>query len=230
MTRNGDFLKEKEAFSQLALWGASGHGKVIADIAVALACFGTITFIDDSCDSDRDVCGFPVRNAERFLRERTGHDPVQFLISIGDNKARAACFRRALEAGLIPATLIHPSAVISNSARIGRGTVVMPRVVVNADARVGDNCILNTGAVIEHDCQAGDHAHLSPGVLLAGNVKVGAFCHVGIGAVVLPGVEIGVGAVVGAGAVVLESVDSDTTVVGVPARPLVFGTARPLSQ
>ena len=206
----------------LVLWGASGHGKVVLDVAKAMGGFKTIFFVDDACgESAHEFCGCQVFGTSRYLQLLNDKGCSQYLVSIGKNEIRAACFQRALEHGLLPVTLVHPSAVISESARLEDGTVVMARVVINAGAQIGENCILNTAAVVEHDCRIGDHVHLSPGVLLGGGVTVHSFAHVGIGAIALPGAEIGQGAIVGAGAVVLHSVPSGATVVGIPAKVLV---------
>ncbi len=207
---------------ELVLWGASGHGKVVLDVARTMGGFEEFTFIDDACNGcGREFCGCQMFQASRYLESSVGKYASQFVVSIGSNEKRAACFQRVLELGLPPATLVHPSAVISNLARIDDGTVVMARAVINPGAQIGKNCILNTAAVVEHDCRISDHVHLSPGVVLGGGVVVGKFAHVGIGAIALPGVEIGEHTIVGAGAVLLHSVPSGTTVVGVPAKALV---------
>lgn len=203
----------------LVLWGVGGHGKVVADVALAMDCFSSIIFVDD--DDSRTQRAFHSCRVEGtpdelvHLKEK-GY--TFFHISIGSNEARARCFARAIQSGLAPATLVHPTAVISPTARVGEGTVVMPRAVINPDTQIGQDCIINTAAVIEHDCEIGDHVHISPGVVLTGAVAVGCFAHVGAGATVLPGVRIGEGAIVGAGAVVLQSVPAWATVVGVPAK------------
>ena len=205
----------------LVLWGASGHGKVVLDVARAMGKFKTISFIDDACDeSAHEFCDCQVFGASRYLQLLKDKGCSQYVVSIGRNEMRAACFQRAFDHGLLPARLIHPSAVISESARVDAGTVVMAKAVINAGAQIGKNCIVNTAAVVEHDCVIGDHVHLSPGVLLGGGVTVGKSAHVGMGAVVLPGAHIGESAVVGAGSVVLKSVPPGVTVAGVPSRPL----------
>jgi acetyltransferase EpsM len=200
---------------ELVLWGAGGHGKVVLEVARAMGGFGIISFIDDV------FRGGEVLEAGRYLESLKHEVSARYVVSIGRNEMRAACFLRALDGGLLPVTLVHPSAVISQSARIEDGTVIMPRVVINAGARIGRNCIVNTAAIVEHDCRVDDHVHLSPGVLLGGGVTVHAYAHVGMGSIALPGVEIGEGSIVGAGAVVLDAVAARATVTGIPAKPLV---------
>jgi UDP-N-acetylbacillosamine N-acetyltransferase len=199
----------------LLIWGAGGHGKVVADIARACG-HGDICFLDDRAIAGGQVCGIQVFRPADLGGRFTG---LSFLIAIGDNEVRARWFSLAKKWGWTPATLIHQSAVVSPSATVGFGTVVMPRVVVNASAVVGNNCILNTSSVVEHDCLIGDHVHISPSATLAGTVRVGSYTHIGMNACILPGMEVGTHAVIGAGAVVTKRVSDKTTVIGVPARP-----------
>ena len=209
---------EIPAPGRLVLWGASGHGKVILDAAKAAQQFSEIVFIDDAHSSQPgEFYGHALYTPAHYFSAVQPGDKI--LISIGKNNVRADRFRDALRNGVLPATVIHPSAVVSESAQIDGGTVVMPRVVVNSAAHIGADCILNTAAVIEHDCRIGAHVHLSPGVLLAGGVTVGSLSHLGIGAVVLPRVHIGEAVTVGAGAVVTKAVPDGAIVVGVPAKP-----------
>ena len=205
----------------LLIWGASGHGKVVLDVARATGMFRRIVFVDDDSVKARSgYCGCEVISGAAGLREYV--EDYLFVIAVGENHARAYCFQRALDSGLTPAVIVHPSAIISPSAAVGRGTVVMPGAVVNAEARLGENCIVNTGAIVEHDCSIGDSVHISPRAVLGGAAAVGNLAHVGIGAVVLPGASVGERAVVGAGAVVLKEAPARCTVIGVPARALSY--------
>jgi sugar O-acyltransferase (sialic acid O-acetyltransferase NeuD family) len=139
-----------------------------------------------------------------------------FALGIGDNRSREACLR-SLEEFEVPA-LVHPSAFVSGSARLGYGTVVFPHAVVNTGARIDEAVIVNSGAIVEHDCVVGVAAHLSPGAVICGGVKVGARSWIGAGATVIHGVEVGTDAIVGAGSTVLDDVVDGATVVGSPAR------------
>ena len=207
----------------LYIWGAGGHGRVVFDCAIAAR------YHPEFLDDDPRHHGPNVHPSDDGLaRASACAAPVH--IAIGDNRARAACFRTATACGLRAATLVHPAAIVSPSATIGDGTLIMPGAIVNAGARVGRNVIVNSGAIVEHDCVVGDHVHLAPRSVLGGGVTVKAYTLFGIGAVALPGITAGEGVVVGAGAVVIGDVASGLTVAGVPAvaisRVIFAGSAR----
>lgn len=201
------------------VFGASGHGKVVADAARA-AGFELVGFVDDDEAKQRSVLWhLPVMSwADHASRRRPLGSPAVAL-GIGDNAARERCRNRVLADGFEIVTVIHPSAVVAPSARLGRGTVVMALAAVNPDAEVGEGAILNTGCVVEHDCRLGRFVHLSPNSALGGGVSIGDRTHLGLGSVALPLVTIGSDVRVGAGAVVHRPVADGLTVVGVPARP-----------
>jgi sugar O-acyltransferase (sialic acid O-acetyltransferase NeuD family) len=203
----------------VAVLGAGGHGKVVADVAL---CSGheVVAFLDDSPGKvGTHIWGIPVLSWDRFLADTALHGAA-LALAFGDNRARQRSVERVHAAGRDLATLVHPTAAVARTARLGAGTVVMAGAAVNPDAVVGDGCIVNTGAVVEHDCVIGDFAHLSPNAALGGGVKIGARTHLGLGAVALPLVQIGADVRVGAGAVVHRDVADGLTIVGVPAEPL----------
>jgi acetyltransferase EpsM len=201
----------------LILWGAGGHAAVVLDIVDARGCFDPVALVDDG-QPDCSSLPAPLLGSSRVLLNMPEGMNCEFVVSIGDNQARARCFEAGLRAGRIPATLIHPSAIVSPSAVIGAGTVVMARAVINARAVIGQNCIVNTGAVVEHDCLVADHVHIGPGVLLGGGVQIQPYVSMGLGAIALPRAMIGDSAIIGAGSVVLDLIPALATAVGVPAR------------
>lgn len=202
----------------LIIWGAGGHGKVVLDAAKAMQCFESIIVVDDDVAKlDGHMAGVRIGKADELHRWAGG----KFAIAIGDNGVRSRCFFRARQLGLTAATIVHPSAAISDSAVIGAGTVILPGAIVNACATIGSNCIVNTGAIIEHDCSIGDHVHIAPRVVIGGAARVGRLSLVGLGAVLLPGCLIGEHATVGAGSVVLKEVPAHATAIGVPSKVIV---------
>ena len=198
---------------RVLLWGAGAHGRVIHDLAGACG-YNDIAFVDDRPFPD-SVCGSAVLSPDDA---RIG-DYRHFIVSVGDNLLRARLFKAGLARGLAPAVLIHPSAVISRSAVLGRGTMVLPLVSVGAGAVIGENCILNTACVIEHDSRVSNHVHISLGAILGGEVTVEAYAQVGMGAMVLSRLGVGSGSVLGAGAVAVRDVAAGWIVTGLPAQP-----------
>lgn len=200
----------------LAILGAGGHGRVVADCAECLD-YGPITFFDDR--TDRPASPWPVAGDREALLSRLAEFDA-FVVAVGDNAARLDLHRTLVAAGGRPATLVPPGATVSRYARIGPGTVVFSGCVVNIGAIVGEACILNTGCGVDHDDRLADGVHISPGAHLAGGVSVGELAWIGIGAAVREGVSIGRAVRVGAGAVVVGNIPDSMTVVGNPAREL----------
>ena len=193
---------------ELFIYGASGHGKVVADIAKALG-YENINFIDDG---ENEHISFD----EFVLLKRK----VPVALGIGDNKIRSEIYKRLIDNGFNVVTLIHPKAIVSQSAKIGIGTVVMPGGIINTETKIEEGVIVNSGSILEHECKIGQFAHISPNVSLAGNVIVGSFSHIGIGATVIQNITIGKNCIIGAGAVVVNDIKDSKKVVGIPAKEI----------
>jgi sugar O-acyltransferase (sialic acid O-acetyltransferase NeuD family) len=203
----------------LVIYGSGGHGKVVADAAGA-AGWDVRGFADDNpAKAGAAVLNVPVLAigfaAGVAYCRRHG---AAVVVALGDNRARRRVFSALVDAGITPATIIHPSAVIAPSATIADGTVVFAGAVINPDSHVGENVIINTGVTVDHDNQVHDHAHLAPGVHTGGTVSIGEGALVGVGASVRNNMAIGAWSVVGAGAVVVAAVPAGVVAYGNPAR------------
>ncbi|WP_368644599.1 acetyltransferase [Castellaniella ginsengisoli] len=202
----------------LAILGASGHGKVVAEIARA-AGWDQVEFYDDAWPAKAQIGIWQiVGDTSALLMSSERFSGV--VVAIGSNVIRLQKLQELQAAGLTLATIVHPAAIVSESASLGVGTVVMAGAVINADARIGLGAILNTGCGVDHDCVLGEAVHISPGAHLAGDVHVGDRSWIGIGASVRQGQRIGAGVMVGAGAAVVTDITDDVIAVGVPARVL----------
>lgn len=204
---------------RLAILGASGHGKVVADTA---ECSGwqIIEFFDDAWPQMSSLGGWPViGKTEDLIGRVVEYDGV--LVAIGNNRVRQQKLQQLKSAGAYLPVLVHPSAVISRYANIGAGTVVFASAVVNAYALIGEGAILNTGCSVDHDCVLGDCVHVSPGARLAGSVNVGEGSWIGIGACVRQVINIGANVLIGAGAAVVCDISDNMIATGVPARTVV---------
>ena len=204
---------------RLAILGASGHGKVVADTAECCGWRG-IEFFDDAWPQVSSIGMWPVvGTTQDLLRRAQEFDGV--LVAIGNNSVRRSKIDELKASGAQIPSLVHPSSVISRYAKIGAGTVVFASAVVNAYATVGEGAILNTGCSVDHDCILGLCVHISPGARLAGSVNIGDGSWIGIGACVRQMLRIGSNVMVGAGAAVVCDISDNSTVAGVPARAIV---------
>ena len=200
---------------KLIIIGASGHGKVVADIAIKMNKWQSIAFLDDD-ESIKTSMGLEVigKTADAF----TYKDEADFFVAIGNSATREKIQEKLIDEGLNVVSLIHPSAIIGMDVEIGIGSVVMAGVVINSSTRIGKGCIINTSSSLDHDNVMEDYVHISPGTSLAGTVKVGKGSWLGIGSTVSNNVNICSGCKVGAGAVVVKDITEPGTYVGVPVR------------
>jgi len=202
--------------TEIIIYGASGHGKVILACLRSLQFPNSILFIDDYPKEDT-LDGIQVVHKNQIL----SFENKQMIIAVGCNKTRSK-ISKSINPNYI--SVIHSTACISEYSELGIGTVVMPKVVVNPGTIIGMHCIINSAAVVEHDCQIADFCHIAPNASLAGNVSVGEGSHIGIGAVVIQGVKIGKWTTIGAGAVIIHDVPDFAVVVGNPGKIIKYTT------
>ncbi|BAC14847.1 acetyltransferase [Oceanobacillus iheyensis HTE831] len=200
---------------KLLIIGASGHGKVIADIAKKMNQWDEIAFLDDN-QSINNCIGLKVIGiSSDFVNYINDY---QIVVGIGNNNVRENIYNQLEFLDATVATLIHPDAVIGFNVNIGKGSVVMAGTVINSCTKIGKGCIINTGATIDHDNCIGDFVHISPGVHLAGTVIIGKSSWLGIGSIVNNNVDITKECIIGANSFVKENIKESGTYVGVPTR------------
>lgn len=202
----------------IAILGASGHGKVIAELA-ELDGYERIEFYDDAWPVNYHLERWAIiGNTDDLFANLSDYDAC--IVAIGNNNIRLRKLEllRDKQAPLV--SLIHPSAIVSSYCQLGLGSVVMANAVVNPFTQVGMGGIINTGAVVEHDCVLGDAVHLSPNSALAGGSRLSDGVWLGIGAVTKQLVKVGANTTIGAGAVVIQDIPSDCIAIGAPAKVL----------
>ncbi len=192
--------------------GAGGHGKV-AIRAAQLGGTEVVAVFDDALEKQGNtICDVLIVGNVLSILEAS---PLPTLIAIGSNQSRMM-FAEKLK--LSWATIVHPSAYIDSSVKLGAGVLVLAHAVIQADALLEDHVIVNNNATIEHDCRAAIASHVSSNACLSGGTSIGKATLVGAGAIVLPGIQVGDSSTIGGGAVVTKNVGDYMTAVGVPAR------------
>lgn len=199
--------------NSIALIGAGGHAKVVADALFRSGRQRSEIILLDQAEVriGTMILGIPV---ERYEPARVAGR--SFHVCIGDNAIRRRFFDElSVE---LPLTVIHPSANLAEQSHIELGSFVAAQAVIGPDAIIGRGSIVNHGAVVDHDVAIDGFCHVAPGATLGGAVRLGSQVLVGAGANVLPGATIGANTVIGAGSVVLNSLPPDVIYAGVPAR------------
>lgn len=193
------------------LYGASGHAKVIIDI---LAASGIP--VQGLFDDNPEVKGLLEYQVLGSFNQKILRDS-ELIISIGINNIRKI-ISEMLPKDIKYGTAIHPSAIISKYATIGKGSVIMQGAVIQSCVTIGNHCIINTSSSVDHDCIVEDFVHISPNSCLCGGISIGEGTQVGAGSVIVPGIKVGKWSVIGAGSVVLKNIPDNVLVLGNPAR------------
>lgn len=145
----------------LLIVGAGGHGKVVKEISEAFG-YTNIEFLDDNSP---EAIG-KIADSKAYVDQYS-----EAFVGIGNNKFRGELLTRLEQEGFKVPVLIHPTAYVSKSAVIGKGTVVEPKAIVNANSKVGCGCIISVGSIVDHDVVLEDCVHVNAGAIC----KAGSF-------------------------------------------------------
>jgi len=204
---------------RIVIVGAGDHAKVVLEALRAMNVFDVVGLTDPDA-ALQHLLGAPVLGGDEILPDILAKGVSSAVVAIGSNRLRERVGQNLLAMSFTLPAVVHPSAVVSPSAQIGKGAVVMAGAMIGPLSIIGDLAIINTGAIVEHDNWIGQAAHVGPGVALAGRVRVGNRALVGVGSAVRPDISIGDDCTVGAGSAVVADAPPGVTVAGTPARRL----------
>lgn len=201
----------------IIMLGNGGHTSVLTEILL---------------NQNRKIIGFtaPQKEKNQFGLPYVGTDEavfqfnsndVELVLGIGSIKTstvRRDLFHLFKEKNYHFANVIHSSAIIAPSVKLGQGIQIMAGAVIQTNTNIDDNTIVNTGTIIDHDCYIGPHVHLAPGTTLSGGVMIGECSHIGTGTIIIQGIEIGNNCLIGAGAVVINNIQHGMKAIGLPAK------------
>ncbi|MCD7789891.1 MAG: acetyltransferase [Bacteroides thetaiotaomicron] len=204
----------------LVIFGASGQAKEVKEIADMANCknllWEAFVFIDDFKD-EGTFKGCHRMHLESAI-EKYGINNLEFIVALGEPRAKKAVFERLKNRGCRFCNVISPRSQISPDARLGEGIIIKSGAIISPDAEVGDNTTIQSYACIGHDVVVGKHCQISTHVDIGGGSKIGDCVFVGLNVPIREKLLIGEGAILSAGAVVLKNVEANVTVMGNPAR------------
>ena len=143
----------------------------------------------------------------------------RFIYAIGsiDNKREIVTGLQDRGAKFI--SLIHPTAIVAETANIGQGVVICPFALVSDQADLSDFVMVNCYASCAHDTRVGRYSILSPYATLNGFVELEQEVFLGTHATVTAGRKVGARSRISANSVAMTDVPSQSIVVGVPGKP-----------
>jgi sugar O-acyltransferase (sialic acid O-acetyltransferase NeuD family) len=220
---------EPSLSNRLLIVGAGGFGREVLtwanDVPPELRSWRVAGFLDanpaacDGFDLPVKVVGDP---ADYCVQP----DDV-FICAIGDPATKLRVARSLQDRGARFINLIHPTAKVGPTCRMGRGNILCPYSLVTCDAVLGDFVTINIYSSVAHDAVIGDGVTLSGHCEITGGVVLEEGVFLGVHAAVAPRLHIPAYVKVGAGSVVYHKPRAGTTVVGVPARKIPELRAQP---
>ncbi len=142
----------------------------------------------------------------------------KFFIAFGNMKYRKEVFDYFVKSGWEPVNIIHPDAIVSNEAQIGKGVLIECGCLITPNPVIGNNVVVNTGSQVNHDNIVEDNVYIASGVILSGGVHIKENTLIDDGVVVTLGKTVGKNCIIGAGAVVTRNIENDSVAFGVPAK------------
>ena len=210
----------------LGIYGYGGHGLEVEELARVINLkenrWDRVIFIDDAPEKIDDEKIFS------FEAIKTGYNinEIEFMLGIGEPVIREKIYNKVKESGYGFATLIHPTAVVAESAKIEEGVMIAANTFISVKTHLHENVLIQPMAVIDHEVEVGRNSVVSSFVAMGGNTGLGETSFIGLNASVKQGIKIGNGSVVGMGSVVIKDVPDKTLVVGNPALVIKTGNVR----
>jgi sugar O-acyltransferase (sialic acid O-acetyltransferase NeuD family) len=208
---------------ELFLLGAGGFSRETAEAVRAINAVAPTWllrgFLDDSAALEgAEVGGVPVLGPIDRIRQ---HPDAQVVITTGrpDNYVSRRLIAERL--GLPDeryATIVHPTATIGETCRVGVGTVLLAHTDLTADVVVGRHVAVMPQVVLPHDVRVDDYATIASGVRAGGACHIAEGAYVGSGACLREKITIGPWAMIGMASVVTRDVPAERLWLGAPAR------------
>ena len=206
---------------KLLIIGAGGFGREVLGYARDMIEAGTANweiggFLDDNFNALNNY-SYEYKIIDT-IKDHKVSDKYVYICAIGDPKTKLSIGRKFLDAGAEFVNIIHSTAYIGRTCKIGIGVVLCPKASITADVSLGNFVAVDVTSICSHDSKVGDGCTISHFCDLTGFTVLGEGVFLGSGVSVCPGVKVGDYAKIGAGAVVLKDVGANELAVGVPAK------------
>ena len=182
--------------------------------------FGIKGFLDDKSDVLDDFLDYApiLSSVEEYQVQKNDI----FLCALGNAQAKAKYINMIKKKGGSFITLIHPTSMVCDSAKLGEGVVISQFCTISSNVKIGDFTTVQGYSNFGHDAQIGVLCSIESYTFLGGYAQIGDYVTLHTRTTILPHVKVGNNAIIGAGSVVIKNVKPNTTVFGVPATKVEF--------
>jgi len=142
----------------------------------------------------------------------------RFLFAIGNIDTKKRIVKTLKDRGAKFLTLIHKTAIVADSAKIGEGVIVCPFAMVSDSVVLGDFVVLNFYSSCAHDSKVGKYSVLSPYATINGFAVLEDEVFLGTRSTVVPYKKVGYRAKISANSVAMNNVPAHTLIRGVPGK------------
>lgn len=213
----GEFSKMNR---EIYIVGAGTYGEAMCELAEILG-YTIKGFYDEDEGKHRlSIMDYPVFGKFSDLDEKIISEN-KYIVAIGNNAIRYKIMTKINNLGGVTPTLIHPTAIISPSAVIGKGVYIQANAYIWTKVKIGDFSIISPNVVIAHHSTIGKACLVSTLTGVGASINIEDRVFIGMGCTIVTGMNVvGENSIIGAGAVVLKDTDRNSVYAGVPAKKI----------
>jgi sugar O-acyltransferase (sialic acid O-acetyltransferase NeuD family) len=174
-------------------------------------------FLDDNLEALKSFNNFA---SVALLKNHQVLSSNVYVCALGLPLVKAKLLAPLIEQNADFISFIHPTAVIGERVKLGRGVIVCPGASISVDISIGDFSMIGPNTTIGHDGTIGAWCTLCAQCDVTGRVTIGDGVFLGSRVSIIPSKKVGNKSILGAGSVVISDVPDGVTVVGNPARIL----------
>ena len=207
---------------KIVIIGAGQHARVVLYNIEEQNKYEVIGYLDsddnrigDIFEGKKILGNYQKENLKEFSK-KIGTN--KFFIGFGNMKYRKKVFDYFINNGWEAVNIIHPNAVVSKNARLGKGILIECGCLITPNPVIGDNVVVNTGSQVNHDNIIEDNVYIASGVILSGGIKIGENTLLDDGVIVTLGCSVGKNSLIGAGAVVTKNIPDEVVAYGSPCK------------